>query len=58
MEADLINYLLHIAPSLAVLIVLFWRMEKRQDETQEYIQQLLNDCWERVLGPQGPQEPR
>lgn len=49
MEGALIDWAIQNAPVVGVLLVLVWRLEKRQDETQVYLQELLNDCWARVL---------
>jgi hypothetical protein len=49
METTVVQYLLNIAPSLAVCIVLLIRMDNRLRNQQEVVQKELENCWTRLL---------
>ncbi len=50
---DLTTYLLHIAPSLAVVLVLLWRTDKRLREIESKMQEMLDQCWQHFLDTHG-----
>jgi hypothetical protein len=46
---DLVTYLLHIAPSLAVVIVVLFVNMRRLDKLEQEIMGMLDSCWEKLF---------
>lgn len=46
---EFVYYLLHIAPSLAVMVVMYMRLDKRMANREAVIEDMLESCWNRLL---------
>lgn len=49
LETTLLNYLLHIAPSIVVLMILLKRQDDRLGRMEVILERMLQDCWQDML---------
>lgn len=49
MIIDALTYIMHIAPSLGVTIILVFAMNKRMGKNEARVQDILENCMNKVL---------
>ena len=55
-EADILDYFIQHAPTVAVLLLIAWRLDGRLQKLEDYLCRLLEDCWKAVLSDRDANE--